>query len=380
MAFQHIRTLNRRKNVYLKKIKLDIKLFFLDKLSRSRPHTQPERMNIIILCNGFGIGDAIVTTGLIFSLHQHGHTVTVLCEKRTAFIFEYSPAVEHVVIYDGLRHLRSQHRSRYDLLIDINEKNHLSPLRFRIIKALKPAIALGINQSNYNIYDVSVYYRQPLKHISNKHQEILHHLGLAVDNYSYHLTVPENITLEVKAFISQLDSDNFVVINPFASELSRDMSDAQIETLTKYILQEIGKTVIFIGTPCQLERITVKSGIKFPSATFLHAAALIESAKLVISPDTSIVHLCKIYDKKLVCLYNNKIINDGEQNNIVWGPGYSNAMQILSTGNRIDDISADVLCRTVLDAAIQLGWTIPAITRINGELRNFDALLAEMTH
>ncbi|WP_095922470.1 glycosyltransferase family 9 protein [Rahnella victoriana] len=358
MALQTLRKLNREKNILLKRVKLNAKLFLLDKRRHSGNSALPEKMNIIILCNGFGIGDAIVTTGLICALHRQGHSVSVLCEKRTAFIFENLPSVEKTLVFEGLSALRSGHCGHYDLLIDINEKNHLSPLRFRIIKKINPKVSMGINQTGYKIYDISVKYEEPLKHISCKHQKILEQLGVINDNYTYALSIPEQIESVTQKFIASLPAGKMVVINPYATESSRDMSAKQITEISEYIHHELGQTVVFIGTPSQLDRITTTTGIKFPSPSFLHAAALIKAADLVISPDTSIVHLCKVYDKKLICLYNNKVFGSGNENNIVWGPGYDNAIQLLSPAKRVEDITCTTLRDSVEKSALEMGWAI----------------------
>ncbi|PKE31446.1 hypothetical protein CWS43_05135 [Rahnella sp. AA] len=377
MPLQRLRRLNREKNIFLKKIKLNAKLFFLDKRKRSASPVLTDKMNIIVLCNGFGIGDAIVTTGLICSLHKQGHSVTLLCEKRTSFIFENSPSVSKVIIFEGLSALRNEYKVHYDLLIDINEKNHLSPLRFRIIKTLNPKVSMGINQNGYKIYDISVNYEEPQKHISCKHQKILENLGIINNNYAYALTIPEKIKSATAEFISALKPGKLVVINPYATEHARDMSAQQITEVSEYIQETLGQTVVFIGTPSQLEKIATPPGVKFPSPSFLHAAALIKAADLVISPDTSIVHLCKVYDKNLICLYNNKIFGCGNENNIVWGPGYDNALQILSPGKRIDEITSDTLCSAIKDIATQLGWTMPASQHVTLQADHFNTLATE---
>lgn len=343
MKFNKLRQLNRSRNFFLKKLKLNIKLLFLDKRKRALPVILAEKMDIILLCYGFGIGDAIIATGLINSLHQRGHRITLLCERRTAFIFENIQPGIKVIIFETLSHLKKTSQVHYDLLIDIFEKNHLSPLRFKIIKLLKPKVSLGFNQSQYKIYDISIAYEEPTKHITNKFIQLLARLGIESETYSYTLTIPKEVENYSKKFINSLDSNKIVIINPYASELSRNMSEAQIEDISRYITEELGYTVIFVGAPSQLARIKSNVGIKFPSPSFLHAAALIKEVDLVISPDTSIVHLCKFYNKNLVCLYNNKVFEKGYQNNIVYGPGYDNAVQILSPGQRIDDIPTATL-------------------------------------
>ncbi|MPL93128.1 hypothetical protein SDC9_39254 [bioreactor metagenome] len=59
-----------------------------------------------------------------------------------------------------------------------------------------------------------------------------------------------------------------------------------------------------------------------------------QSSELVISTDTAIVHLANAYNKKLICLYNNRVLADGAHNNFVWGPNYDNAIQLFTRGEK----------------------------------------------
>ena len=52
--------------------------------------------------------------------------------------------------------------------------------------------------------------------------------------------------------------------------------------------------------------------------------ALIADADLVISPDTSVVHMAAAWRKPLVAIYK-----DVRMNNRLWAPGYDNARQII---------------------------------------------------
>jgi ADP-heptose:LPS heptosyltransferase len=63
--------------------------------------------------------------------------------------------------------------------------------------------------------------------------------------------------------------------------------------------------------------------------------ALIHEADMVISPDTSIVHISAAWKKPLVCVYKN--ITD---NNDLWAPGYKNASQIIVNKRKISDMES----------------------------------------
>ena len=45
------------------------------------------------------------------------------------------------------------------------------------------------------------------------------------------------------------------------------------------------------------------------------------------------MHLASHYDKKMVCVYNNRMIDNKFINNFVWGPNYANAIQVFTDEN-----------------------------------------------
>ncbi len=53
-------------------------------------------------------------------------------------------------------------------------------------------------------------------------------------------------------------------------------------------------------------------------------AALIAQAELIISPDTSVVHMAAAWNKPLIAVYKDVLLN-----NRLWAPGYDNARQII---------------------------------------------------
>lgn len=71
-----------------------------------------------------------------------------------------------------------------------------------------------------------------------------------------------------------------------------------------------------------------------PFKTLHHAMALIASADLIITPDTSIVHISAAWEKPLISIYK-----DIDDNNMLWAPGYSNASQIIFHRRQLSQVA-----------------------------------------
>ena len=84
-------------------------------------------------------------------------------------------------------------------------------------------------------------------------------------------------------------------------------------------------------------------------------AALVAAADLVISPDTSIVHMACALKKKLVAIYREDVTE--EKNRMIWGPFGTEFVEVvapkMSPENEDGDINS-VNIPEVLNASIKL--------------------------
>lgn len=338
---EFIKFLNRQRNLKVKPIKLAVKLALLNRKKKVRsPLTPKQYHSVAILMNDQGIGDAIVTSYLIKSLRENGLKAYVVVEKRIAFLFEKFISVDGVLLYDkkkGIKQFRQQLNGlSIDVAIDLVDKGHNSLRRSQIILAINPVHSIGFNQGKNRMYDTSIFYNQYTSHISIRSQKILQLLNIETDLIKYYVNIPTEAHDSVETFISSsLSSGKHIIIfNPYGSNAARSFSDKQIKTILSFLSQYDNCVTIIVGEPNKIKHIEpLKNIIINPLTSFFETVALIKFATLVITVDTSIVHVSSIYDKKMLCIYNNRIIDNKFINNFVWGPNYSNALQIFTEDN-----------------------------------------------
>ncbi|RTO96181.1 glycosyltransferase family 9 protein [Enterobacter hormaechei] len=337
--FKH---LNRRRNIKTKAFKLRLRIIANDTFFKHRTSLPLNPHTVLIMMIGKGIGDAIVMTGLIKALTDNGLQVSVLTEPRLNAIFSHHPLIQnHYLIKrddsDFLTFSKIKH-SHYDILIDIDDIDIHSPLRVKTIKRCKPAHTIGVNQFA-RVYDTSINNIDKTKHITERHMAVARMLGCSTDKLKYTVKLTQADEIAAIQFIDVIRPSRLIILNPYGTEESRNMSIKQIEQLCSLLNHKLDVVTVIIGAPDKILSIPDSQYcIKFLSQNFSHAVALVRRADLVISTDTSIVHLCNALNKKLVSLYNNKISPRGEENNILWGPNYTKAVQLFSVGNRIDEI------------------------------------------
>lgn len=348
-----LRKINRARNFKTKKVKLWLRMIAKDCYLRKRTVLDKASIKkILIIMPGKGIGDALVMTGLVNALAENGFKVSVLAESRITHIFEGLECVNHIHTLQrsnqDIYTFRKIAQEKYDLLIDIDEIDGLSPLRLNMIKKCRPAHTLGINQFS-RLYDTSISYRCTDKHITARHTAVAAQLNVNLPAYEYLINIPEAVMSETKGFIDRHKGVPVIILNPYGTEEIRGMSLEQINQFCTLCMKHFGTKPFITAVADRLYHIPDWGNhIKFSLATFQHVAAAIKLSDIVVSTDTSVVHLSRALDKKLVCLYNNKILPTGDNNNVLWGPNYPKATQITSPGRRVDQIKPELIFRHAL--------------------------------
>ncbi|MDD4320394.1 MAG: glycosyltransferase family 9 protein [Acidaminococcaceae bacterium] len=323
-----------------------IKLFILKKYYKSRkvPVIKDELKKckkILIFMSNSGFGDAIVVTGLIKALKDKGFEVTILVEKRLFMLFKEAKLVDGIFLIENKKALSATRLEKairngpYDLLIDFCQEFYLADnlLSLNLYKIFKPRYLAGFNDV-FEIFDIPIKYEGKNEHFSKRLDAFLNAIGICDYKMKYTIDIPLKYAEETEAFLEQFRGEKIVCLNPFASRKHRDFSLEQIVAIANHLNNKENVRMIIVGEPYQLHCLKT---INLPECVvinklnnFFNAAYIVKKADLVISTDTSIVHLANAYDKKLICLYNNRILDSGHYNNSVWAPNYDKAIQLFT--------------------------------------------------
>ncbi|GAA0491256.1 MULTISPECIES: glycosyltransferase family 9 protein [Tatumella] len=339
---------NRQKNHLLRRLKLKLVCMMFDMTCRPTAPDLKAIKKVLVLRDDNKIGDMIVSTGLFDQLHSAGLRVDVVAGNANAFIAESLPQVSAIFLYPQkiLQILQTGcqlRRQKYDLVIDFGD--YLSPVYYSFISLINARHTLGFNKPQFCRYDLNVTDTAIDQHITTRYKKVLAMLGLPSDTYRYQLQVPDIPRREANAFIHSLPSDAIVVLNPFAASKDRMLSPQQISAFTRMVNQIAPELqVIVIGPPDLLAATEIPvTAIKNPCDSFWSAVVLVQRARLLISPDTSWVHVACAYQTPLIALYKSKIIDGGLINNKVWAPGFQPSVQIITDKNSVADIEPQAI-------------------------------------
>lgn len=227
------------------------------------------------------------------------------------------------------------------VFVDSHEITHSNVDIFNLIRIIKPYKTIGFT-NKYRIYDEVVKINNPLAHISTRYVDLLEHLGVSASDYDYSVLIPDEDAKIAQDFIRNTTSKKTIAFIPYGSVSERFFSDEQIKAITVHLAKYRDLFhVIIIGEQHKIKSIPDSDNVtKNTTPSFFSAAQIIKDSVLVISPDTSFVHVSRAFKKKLICIYPFKILVSPADNADVWGPNYQLATQVRLKERRIMD--ADV--------------------------------------
>lgn len=353
-----IRKLNRIFQDYMREKRLKIGKYIWDrkekiKIIEENNFIEDNNIKSILFLRYDGkIGDMVVNTLMFREIKKNypdikigvvtrgGAKDIISNNKNVDKIYEYNKKSGEVKKL--AREIASE---KYDLLIDFSEMLRVNQMMF--INMCKAKINIGINKKNWNLFEVSLKSIDYHKHISNLYLEILKFLGIKNIDKKYDI-IPTNYILE------ELDMENkkYCVFNPYAASKHRSFNLENIIKISEIILEKEFDKLILIGTKDhlnELEKVKEKLGEKIvvpKTKNILEVIEIISQADLIITPDTSSVHIAATFKKNMICIYRREIGKE-DKNSILWGPNYSQASVLfvekkVKNGEEIDINDLDI--------------------------------------
>ena len=264
------------------------------------------------------IGDVLVSTPLlqaIRSAYPKAHIGMVLSTNNIAVKGALAGLVDVIHVYNkgikGLVVLRSQlQKGAYDIVVDCMDNP--SATSAILCKSSGAPIKLGINKANRAVYThVVPLLDRATVHIVDRLMQLAMAFGVQPENHPFRIKYPlqSETIVHVQEAIQQHVTQRLVLWNISGSDSSR-MYDEQKTIRVLIALRKQFQHITFLvaASPVhalEQQRIAVESGCVsapiFPK--FDEFAALVSCASLVVTPDTSVVHLAAAFSIPSVVLY-----------------------------------------------------------------------------
>lgn len=351
--FKKIREWNRRKNYYIKQLKIDVKIYIAKLLwDKSKKNSFDVGLvkTVLLLRNEGTVGDVVVTTPLIKCLNEAGYSVDLLLTKKNSLAIKYNPYVRNVyeaddcsnaVFIKDFNHtvsdltIKSLKKENYDLIVDLCLFE--TPVhRMKLFHDIKPKYIIGFNKWNcINHYSKSISFKNDKQHVTKAISLVAEQMSLKfINSREYNLHIPEFILSEIKNYFKAYENDFKIVINAFTGSPERNLSPQQLSNILDMLTNISPKVkIVILDHKNELNMSLPENIVINPFSSLHHVMALIRESDMVISPDTSIVHISAAWKKPLISVYKN--VGD---NNDLWSPGYKNASQLIVNNRKISNV------------------------------------------
>ncbi|MEX2190673.1 MAG: glycosyltransferase family 9 protein [Bacteroidota bacterium] len=291
-------------------------------LARSRkpfPVTADIDSSKILFIRQDRIGDVLISTPLFTSLRNHfPHVILdVLLSTNNHFVLDNSRLIRKRWIYtkrlfSSWKSLMGIRRERYDFVVDLMDNPSATSTVIMLLSGGKRTV--GLQKENAYACDIVV----PLKsrkeiHIVDRIAQLLTVFGIDPDRETLRIQydASESSVNDVSDILKEkgLEFAPLIGLNISAGSETRFWGIENYRSLLDVLRAEYpGVTVVMLSKPSDAGRtkeiIVGKSGvITAPETTFDGFAAWIKRLSLLVTPDTSAVHLAAAFYVPSVVLY-----------------------------------------------------------------------------
>lgn len=277
------------------------------------------------------IGDMVVTTPFLAALRLGfpSAAIDLLCSSINAPVAHGLPGIDQLIIHRpgllGLIQLFLFRRNRYDLVIDLNH----SVIWYDLIaiRALAPKNAASVYKNGrYGVAgeDLRLYNLMPPQHplgmrrpISDLYIDLAKTLtGLnGLENLNYTFTISSAEAQAARCHVGVSEGDLIVGVNQHGGRPSMSLRDQDMLALCQFIRQALPQAIIvwFTTSVTFGEVQKLSQGLQDdrlrvwrPTDSIRPVMALMSHVKLLITPDTSLVHIAAAFEVPVVAVYANE--------------------------------------------------------------------------
>jgi len=311
------------------------------------------------------IGDAVVST-LIFReiKKQYPDTkITILISNATKQIYEENKHIDKIIsltdskifrrfqLFSYILYLFLQH---FDLVINV--ELYIKKYVVSFIKLLRTKEVILSDKRRFDLIKCIPLiwdYNDSLGHITQVYIKLLNILGIKNVSAKYDVTVSQQYLNKCKDFINKTELNNkkILLINPEGAEKERNITNKNLNILVNEIEKNCNYKIIILSYKNDyLKNFNNKIYI-FKTKNIMDTIAIVYLSDLILTVDTSIVHIADCFDKQMIALYNNRendAIKYYKYNIMVWGSKNNKTITMKpDIGKNINDIPIDSIIKNL---------------------------------
>jgi len=313
------------------------------------------------------IGDMVVTTPIFRELKTAypNISISVLASEENKDVIRYNPYIDKIYtnyknsILKDLPTLLKLRKKSFDVCIEL-EHSVIPHAIFRL-KIINPKKNIsihkdgryGVKGSELKLYD---YFTKKDKksHFGKIWLDTLIFFGItpSSNNYDFFLSNVERD--RAKSFVFSMGNKIKIGINIEGSFPEKSIQKKELEQICRGLYDNYSNIIIVIlaspNTISKKKKMITDLGFDFviPSyttETIIDVAALVEQLDLIITPDTSIVHIASSFDKPVVSIHENN-----KDSFRLWSPSSTLSKTIFATSRYgLIDYSVNDIVKSAVD-------------------------------
>ena len=313
------------------------------------------------------IGDMVLTTPIFRELKKvyPDISLSVLASKENKDVIQNNPYVDKIYtnyknnIFNDLPILLKLRKKAFDVCIEL-EHSVIPHAIFRL-KIIKPKKIIsihkdgryGVNGNELKLYD---YFTEKDKknHFGKIWLDTLSFFGVEPSSDKYDFFTSKNDRNKAKSFVSSFNNKLKIGINIEGSFPEKSIQKKELEKICIGLYNNFKNiTIVILAGPKNfLEKTKLIASLNldfvvssYITKTITEAGALIEQLDLIITPDTSIVHIAASFDKPVVSIHENN-----EDSFRLWAPTSTLSKTIFASSSYgLFDYSVDDVIKSATD-------------------------------
>lgn len=200
-----------------------------------------------------------------------------------------------------------------------------------LLNKLKSKINIGLDP-DLKLINLNISNDIGNMHYADKFNYIATLLGITEPAENYIVPLVPSSMKKAQLFLNENNINEFVLINPFGSGNERKLNKDSVNKIISAIKEwDKSLSVVLLSAPDTRElldsmSLTSKTVHHFDQSESIYdAIAIVEKAKLVVSVDTSIVHIASGFNKKQIAIYKQDKVNFSN-----WHPNSEHANVIIA--------------------------------------------------
>jgi len=313
----------------------------------------PKTVKKILIIREGGIGDAICIYPLLHAIKRHipECEIDIYAGRTNHFMYKYTPYINNIYIkyrkrywYRTFLELFKMKKRKYDLCIDTTIIRFTRSIHTMFIN---PAFTIAVEDDDhrygFNRKELSFYhttYPQPINmHVTEHNLQFLQFLHIDDKSNNLDFFLPIDKIEASKKFLSAYKEFKTIGLNTDGTSDKRTLSETQILKILNRTKHPDVRVILFCMPHKRdyFNKLITTNNLKNVSLTYetkdiYDAAAIIQNLDLLISPDTSFVHIASAFNTPIVGLYWNTPVKT-----VIWGPLSTN--QYIVTAPKVGECS-----------------------------------------